>query len=136
MPQMDPSQMDHSNMPQGSHADVMAARAQHMVEARGTVRRVNAARREITLQHAAIPQVSWPAADMIFPVGPSIDLSRLSPGQPVQFTLHRAPNGSLPLVELCPAQGVHVTPGLCADGMNHGAMDHSKMNHSAHGTHD
>ena len=127
------SGMGHSTMSHGVEPDDRSA---HMVEARGTLVSLNTDTREATIRHDAMPAVSWPPAQMIFPVGDKVNLSALTIGQSVQFTLHRAADGSLPLVELCSAQGNGVTPGLCASPMdystmNHGQMDHSKMDHSA-----
>ncbi|MGJ8560330.1 MAG: copper-binding protein [Litorimonas sp.] len=162
-----PSKMDHSKMDHAAmkmdHAAMMSKRAAHMVEVSGILMELDPNTREATIQHAAIPEVSWPAATMIFPVGPKVDLSGLMVGRPVQFTLHRAPNGSLPLVELCQTQSLNVVPGHCAGKMNHDMMGHgamssggmtheghamphsgasdlpqtsSPMDHAAHGTHD
>lgn len=133
MPKMDHGKMDHGST---NHDGMMTMRATHMVEARGSLVALNRETREATIRHDAIPAVSWPAAQMVFPVSNGVDLKTLAPGQAVQFTLHRAADGSLPLVELCSAQGNGITPGLCASGMNHetmnhGQMDHSKMDHSA-----
>ena len=156
-PGMNHAGMDHSNM---GHADMHTGmtghdRATHMVEARGVVVAVDASANEITLRHDAIPAVSWPAATMIFPVADGLDLAGINSGQAVQFTLHRASDGRLPLVELCPAIGMGVTAGLCTkaaghpvmddevmdygasdlDGMNHGHMDHSGMVHGSMPSH-
>lgn len=122
---------DHSMM---NHGMKPADRTAHMVEARGILVSINTETREATIRHEAIPAVSWPAAQMIFPVRKSVDLSVLQPGQSVQFTLHRAANGSLPLVELCPAQGDSVMAGLCSGAasgqpMIHGATGHHNMHH-------
>jgi len=134
---MDPSKMDHSGMAHEGHTAMMSDRAAHMVEVSGILVKLDPTTREATIQHAAIPQVSWPAATMIFPVGPKVELSGLIVGQPVQFTLHRASNGSLPLVELCPTQSMSVVPGQCAGKMNHdmmghGAMSSDEMTHEGH----
>jgi len=146
----DMSQMDHSNMNHGdmkhgdmkhgqmdhgsmNHDDMMKARAEHMIEATGVVKKVYKKDGIVSLSHDAIPAISWPAMTMKFPVSGSVDLTSLKKGQTVQFTLHRAQDGSLPLVELCPTESRTVIAGLCAPGMNHGPdnkmMDHSGMNH-------
>ncbi len=114
-------------------------RASHMVEAVATVTKIMPSEGRISLSHGAIPEVSWPAATMKFPVGDNISTGDLAPGDRVQFTLHRAKNGALPLVELCKTDRADVQPGLCAGstmhagmnghqmGMAEGQMDHSNM---------
>lgn len=141
----DMSQMDHSSMKHGdmkhdsmdhgamNHDAVMKARAAHMVEAIGVVKQIYKWDGVVSLSHGAIPAISWPPMTMKFPVGDSIDLDSLRKGQTVQFTLHRAGDGSLPLVELCQTESETVIAGLCAPGMNHGPdspkPDHSGMPH-------
>jgi Cu/Ag efflux protein CusF len=136
MSQMDHSKMEHSGMDHSrmSHDEMMEMRAKHMVDAHGVLVALNTETREATIRHGDITSISWPAAEMIFPVGAGVDLSGLAPGQNVQFTLHRAADGSLPLVELCPAAGAAIQPGLCMSktdhsGMNHSDIDHSQMDH-------
>lgn len=136
MSKMDHSKMDHSKMDhsmmghamtgQGDHAAEMAARATHMVEARGLLVRIDAVQREATILYNSIPEVSWPAAEMIFPVG-EINLDGLDVGQSVQFTLHRAADGTLPLVELCPAQGTGIVASLCSRSRDRSSMGHGGM---------
>ena len=143
MSQMDHSQMNHADMQHGDmkhesmdhgtmdHNAMMKARSEHMVEATGVVKKIYKKDGIVSLSHEAIPAVSWPAMTMKFPVGSIVDLDSLKKGQKVQFTLHRAQDGSLALVELCPNQSTDVIAGLCAPGMNHGTknmpMDHSQM---------
>ena len=119
-------------------------RSAHMVEALATVTAILPDENRISLSHSAIPAVSWPAATMKFPVTGGLNVTAFQPGDRVQFTLHRAENGSLPLVELCQTTASTVQPGLCAGaakmadhdmrGMDHGEgmsgkMDHSGMDH-------
>lgn len=145
MSQMDHSQMNHADMQHGDmkhesmdhgtmdHNAMMKARAEHMVEAIGVVKKIDKKDGLVSLSHDAIPAINWPAMTMKFPVGDKVDLDSLNKGQTVQFTLHRAPDGSFPLVELCPTQSATVIAGLCAPGMAHGAdgkpMNHSQMKH-------
>lgn len=118
-------------------------RQSHMVEALATVRAIDIANAKVNLAHDAIPQVSWPAMVMDFNVPTKIDLSALRVGDKVQLTLHRAPDGSLPLVELCKTSSEVVQPALCAPmQMDHGSMhDHGKQSdqnpkdHSQHKGH-
>ncbi len=145
MNQMDHSIMDKPDMPhdQMDHAAIMNARAEHMVEVTGVVQKIYKKEGQISLSHGAIPAISWPPMTMKFPVNDIVDLDGLKKGQTVQFTLHRAADGSLPLVELCPTETADVIAGLCAPGMNHGPeskqmegtpmdpnqMTHGDMNH-------
>lgn len=118
-------------------------RQSHMVEALGTVMSVDVNGQTINLAHDAIAEVNWPAMKMDFRIPPSIDLTGLRPGDKVQFTLHRAADGRLPLVELCKTSLTVVQPALCAPmtmgqhqnhdrGSSHppAANDHSK--HKGH----
>lgn len=139
---MDHSQMNQADMQRGDmkhegmdhgamdHDAMIKARAEHMIEATGVVKKIYKKDGVVSLTHDAIPAISWPAMTMKFPVGDSVDLDSLKKGQQVQFTLHRAQDGSLPLVELCPTQSADVIAGLCAPSMNHGPnMDHNQMKH-------
>ena len=132
---MDHSRMDHSTM-NGSgmmheSTSPKPPRADHMVEARGVILALDRTSREVTIRHDGIPVVSWPPARMIFPVGSDNDLTSLSPGGSVQFTLHRASNGTLPLVELCSTDAEDVVPGLCSSAAKPTRMNHADMAHGA-----
>lgn len=124
MSQMDHSKMNMSNMQSSpvDHDAVIRARAEHMIEATGVIDRIDMRGQGVSLSHSAIPAIRWPAMTMMFPVGNNVDLNGLQNGQRVQFTLHRAEDGSLPLVELCPTVSENVIEGLCASGMNHYTM--------------
>lgn len=123
--------MHHESIDHGSmdHDAMMDARAEHMIEAIGVVKKIYKKDGIVSLSHDAIPAISWPPMTMKFPVGDKIDLDSLKKGQTVQFTLHRAQDGSLPLVELCPTQSTVVIAALCAPGMSHGEMSHQGMKH-------
>ena len=138
MKQMDHSKMDHSKMEHQNmdHDAMMKARAAHMIEATAIVTKINKKDGLISLKHSAIPAISWPPMTMKFPAGQSINLGDFKKGQSVQFTLHRANDGTFPLVELCGTSSSSVIAGLCAPGMNHGpkAEGHGNKPH-AHGDH-
>src|SRR5262249_42759270 len=53
--------------------------------ATGTVTAVNIADRKITFNHGPISEIKWPAMKMEFPVGPSVDLSKVKVGDKVRF---------------------------------------------------
>jgi Cu/Ag efflux protein CusF len=53
----------------------------------GTVTAVNPASRKVTLDHGPLPDINWPAMKMEFATAPSVDLSKVKPGDKVRFTL-------------------------------------------------
>lgn len=53
----------------------------------GTITALNAANRKVTLDHAPMPEIDWPAMKMEFSVAASVDLSKIKTGDKVQFTL-------------------------------------------------
>lgn len=57
----------------------------------GKVNKVDPSKHTINLSHAAMPAINWPAMTMDFAVLPGIDLSRIKPGQQVEFTLTPKP---------------------------------------------
>lgn len=62
--------------------------------AAGTVQKVDVANRMLGLAHGPIPAIGWPAMTMEFPVAAGVDLSGLTPGRQVEFTLAPRPGGS------------------------------------------
>lgn len=59
--------------------------------ATGTIQKVDVTGRTLGLAHGPIPAISWPAMTMDFPVAPGVDLSALTPGRQVEFTLAPRP---------------------------------------------
>lgn len=57
-----------------------------------TVAAVNTSARKITLNHGPLPAINWPAMKMEFAVAPSVDLSKVKPGDKVTFTLSGSNN--------------------------------------------
>ena len=53
----------------------------------GTVVALNAATKKITLDHAPMAAIDWPAMKMEFPTASSVDLSKVKVGDKVRFTL-------------------------------------------------
>lgn len=53
----------------------------------GTITSLNAAARKITLDHAPMPEINWPAMKMEFPVAASVELSKFKTGNKVRFTI-------------------------------------------------
>lgn len=58
----------------------------------GTVVAVNTSARKVTLNHGPLPAINWPAMKMEFAVSPSVDLSKVKPGDKVTFTLTGSKN--------------------------------------------
>jgi Cu/Ag efflux protein CusF len=63
--------------------------------ATGTVNAVDPAQHKINLSHGAISALGWPAMTMEFPVAPSVDLTRIKPGNRVDFTLEKKGDGGM-----------------------------------------
>ena len=68
-----------------------ASDAAQAAVATGTVQKVDAAGRTLGLAHGPIPAIGWPAMTMDFPVAAGVDLSALTPGRQVEFTLAPRP---------------------------------------------
>jgi len=68
--------------------------AQGAAVATGTVQKVDAAGRTLSLAHGPIPAIGWPAMTMDFPVAPGVDITGLAPGRQVEFTLAPRPGAS------------------------------------------
>jgi Cu/Ag efflux protein CusF len=69
----------------------------------GTVTAVNSVSGKVTLDHGPLPDINWPAMKMEFATAPSVDLSKLKPGDKVRFTLKGSGN-SYTVVSMSPAQ--------------------------------
>lgn len=81
-PAMANAQTNHDAMPH------MGAQKQATsVQGEGVVTAVNAGKHKITLKHEPIPELNWPQMIMGFSVAPEVDLSGLSKGDSVTFTL-------------------------------------------------
>ena len=72
-------------------------------QATGTVVAVNPAQKKVTLDHTPIPAIGWPAMKMEFPAAGPADLSKVKPGDKVQFSLSGA-NGSYTVESISPAK--------------------------------
>jgi Cu/Ag efflux protein CusF len=73
--------------------------------ATGTVNAVDSAQHKINLSHQPIPSLGWPAMTMDFPVAPSVDLSRIKPGNRVSFSLEKGKDGMYQVQSVQPAAG-------------------------------
>jgi Cu/Ag efflux protein CusF len=58
----------------------------------GTVIAVDPADRKVTLDHGPMPEINWPAMKMEFTTAPSVDLSKVKPGDKVRFMLSGSGN--------------------------------------------
>jgi Cu(I)/Ag(I) efflux system periplasmic protein CusF len=83
--------MNMKDMP-GMKKDMPAMKGAKQATATGTVTAVSTANRKVTLDHAPIPDIDWPAMKMEFSVAPSVDLSKVKPGDKVQFSLSGSGN--------------------------------------------
>jgi Cu(I)/Ag(I) efflux system periplasmic protein CusF len=63
------------------------AKQEKTVSATGTIAAINTADRRITLNNGPIPELTWPAMTMEFPVLSSVDLSKVKVGDKVRFTV-------------------------------------------------
>lgn len=57
------------------------------IQSKGVVTAVNPAKQKITLNHEPIPELGWPQMIMGFSVAPDVDLSGLSKGDKVTFSM-------------------------------------------------
>lgn len=62
------------------------------VSGHGSVLSVAPEKGEIELEHAPIPELGWPAMEMMFPLGDGVDASGLKPGDRVMFDLEKQGN--------------------------------------------
>lgn len=91
------------NMPGMSGSSGAGKTQVSSASATGTVTAVNPPQRKITLNHEPIPAINWPAMTMEFPAAASVDLSKVSPGAKVRFTLSGS-TGSYTVESVSPAE--------------------------------
>ncbi|HZH25600.1 MAG TPA: copper-binding protein [Azospirillaceae bacterium] len=60
----------------------------------GVIKKVDAAKRKLNIDHEPIPAIRWPKMTMDFDVDPAVDLGALAPGQAVSFTLAKNAKGT------------------------------------------
>ena len=81
-------------------------RAAGQANAVGTVNAVDAARHAVNVTHGPIKALGWPSMTMDVPVGPSVNLSAIKPGDRIAFTLGRPDaDGNRQVVQLKPVPG-------------------------------
>jgi Cu(I)/Ag(I) efflux system protein CusF len=75
---------------QGGDTMHAADAASTIVDGEGVVKAVDAKAGTVTLQHAPIPALRWPAMTMPFKATPPSILQAIKPGQAVRFKLTQA----------------------------------------------
>ncbi|EAU39760.1 Membrane-fusion protein [Fulvimarina pelagi HTCC2506] len=66
-------------------------------------------RNTVTIEHAAIPSLDWPALTTTFALKDGVRLDRVEPGEAVRFSLARGSDGLLSLVQIGRDDGVDAT---------------------------
>lgn len=89
--------MDHGSMS-------MTTPANQEASGTGTVKKVDPAKHTVNLSHGPIPAINWPAMTMEFQVAPTVDLSSVKAGQPVEFTLAEAGGGKYTVTSIKPSK--------------------------------
>lgn len=92
------AQADHRNMPMPMNKE--EAGSGESVQGRGTVQKLEAASRKVTLAHEPIPEWQWPSMTMTFDVAQDVDLSKLEEGAEIEFSVVRPEAGGQMLTEI------------------------------------
>ena len=69
----------------------------------------DAARNRVTIRHAEVPGLDWPAMETDFALRNGVRLERVTPGDAVRFTLVRGADGLLALTKIGSDDGVDAT---------------------------
>ena len=120
-------------LPAGAEAPVTAFGS-------GWIEYINVADRRMRISHGPIAELSWPAMNMDFEVGPGVDLQALEVGQDIRFQLRQAESGRFMIDAAQTPDSLDVTPReiepgelerdeIEQDDMDHGNMDHGDMEH-------
>ena len=67
--------------------------------ASGTIKKIDAAQKKITIKHGELKELEMPAMTMVFAAGDAVDLAKLKAGQKVKFMASRV-NGRLTITEV------------------------------------
>ncbi len=81
----------------------MGAQSNQPITGKGVVRKVDLAKKTVNLNHEPIPAIKWPAMTMDFQVAPNVDLSKVQPGQQVDFGLEKGNGGNYTVTSITPA---------------------------------
>jgi len=96
------------------------------VFATGRVEQIDAAQRQVRIEHGPIEALGWPSMNMVFDVRTTVDLSQIKPGQNVRFALEQEHAGHYVLARIFPdpngaGEMKEVQPGQFADDDKPGA---------------
>lgn len=83
------AQMSHGS----GHGTMHEEKAAEAISGAGTVNAVDAVKRTINVTHEPIPAIGWPTMTMDFAVAEGTDLSGLTEGAQIDFTLSRGADG-------------------------------------------
>jgi Cu(I)/Ag(I) efflux system protein CusF len=88
---------------QGMPGMTMGSQASQPITGKGVVTKVDPAKKTVNLNHEPIPAIGWPAMSMGFQVTPTVDLSKVQPGQAVDFGLEKGSGGNYTVTSITPA---------------------------------
>jgi len=96
------------------------------VFATGRVEQIDAAKRQVRIEHGPIEALGWPSMNMVFDARATADLSQIRVGQNVRFSLEQEHAGHYVLARIFPDQNgagemSEVQPGQFADESEPGA---------------
>lgn len=87
----------------GMKTEAPKAAAERVHRGQGTVNRVDAKAGTVKLAHGAISSLNWPAMTMDFIVADKQALTKLKPGQKVEFGVVERTKGQFVISEIAPA---------------------------------
>ncbi len=90
---MEQNEMDHSTMDHGAMAAAEAT-------GRGVLNAIDAENSVVNITHPAMPEIGWPEMTMDLPATRAVDLSELSPGDQVTFTVRRGRDDQFRIVAM------------------------------------
>jgi Cu(I)/Ag(I) efflux system protein CusF len=76
------------------------AQAAEKAVGKGVVKEINKEERQLRIAHEPIPALQWPAMVMAFKVAPNVDVSSLSAGTKIAFTLSKSASGGYVIEEI------------------------------------
>jgi len=88
----------------GAKTDAPKDAAERAHNGQGTVRSVDTKAGTVKLAHGAIPSLNWPAMTMDFTVADKQALTKLKPGQKVEFKVVERAKGQFLISEINPSK--------------------------------
>ena len=88
----------------GTKTDAPGAAAERAHKGQGTVNSVDTKAGTVKLAHGAIPSLNWPAMTMDFMVADRQALTKLKPGQKVEFKVVEKARGQFVISEIAPSK--------------------------------